>query len=81
MYYEINVSKKDEKLGWDGQPSYRHLFATHERSCTNIWETKRVLAEISARFPAPEFKINIMYNPQRYEGWSSPEAFLSDKDA
>lgn len=42
----------------------RHLFATHERSCRSIEEVKRVLEEVTKRFPESEgFAISIM----RYE--------------
>jgi hypothetical protein len=49
MHYEINVSLNG-----------RHLFATHERSCRSIEEVKRVLEEITKRFPKEEgFAITI----------------------
>jgi hypothetical protein len=53
MHYEINVSLNG-----------RHLFATHERSCRSIEEVKRVLEEVTKRFPVGEgFAITI----HRYE--------------
>jgi hypothetical protein len=53
MHYEINVSHEG-----------RHLFATHERSMRSVEECKRVLEEVTKRFPESEgFAISVF----RYE--------------
>lgn len=56
MYYEINVSKLDEKTG-----RYHHFFATSERSCTNSWDFQKVLIAMKERFLEPEFHITATY--------------------
>ena len=56
MYYEINISKLDEKTG-----RYHHFFATSERSCTNPWDFKKVLSAMKERFLAPEYCITATY--------------------
>lgn len=52
MYYEINIAK-NSKTG------YYHLFATHKRSCTSIFDTKAVLSVILEKFPSPEYKVSV----------------------
>ena len=52
MYYEINVSKLNEKTG-----RYHHFFATSERSCRAPWEYEKVLIAIKERFKEPEYLI------------------------
>lgn len=56
MYYEINVSKLNKSTG-----RYHHFFATAERSCTNPWSFKKVLAAMKERFLEPEFRITATY--------------------
>ena len=56
MYYEINVSKLNEKTG-----RYHHFFATSERSCTNPWDFKKVLTAIREKFLEPEYHISATY--------------------
>lgn len=58
-YYEVNVAMKEPKLGWDGKPSYRHLFATHERSLTNEADAKFLFETFKQKFPAPEFNVTV----------------------
>lgn len=53
MYYEINISQRDE----DGR--YQHLFATHKRSLTSRERAKRAYGLLVSRFPEPEFKLSI----------------------
>lgn len=58
MYYEINVSKKERQPGWDGNPSYKHWFATDKRSCTDQLKLKKLLKDFVVKFPAPEYNIS-----------------------
>jgi len=52
MYYEINISEKNE-----------HLFATAERSITDINHLKQVYDKLVAAFPEPQYEITVL----RYE--------------
>lgn len=56
MYYEINVSKLNERTG-----RYHHFFATAERSCTNSWHFQKVLIAMKERFLEPEYRITATY--------------------
>lgn len=56
MYYEINVSKLNERTG-----RYHHFFATAERSCTNSWDFQKVLIAMKERFLEPEYRITATY--------------------
>lgn len=42
-YYEINVALNGH-----------HLFATAERSCTNVWAFKKVIEILKQKFPVEE---------------------------
>ena len=65
MYYEINVAKRDEKTN-DG--SYRHLFATHQRSITTSEKLLEVMKEFTTKFPAPEYDVSVMVNKEVFYG-------------
>jgi len=51
MYWEINVSKRMSS------GKYKHLFATHERSCLNYSDFQHVFLEIKTKFPEPEYRV------------------------
>jgi hypothetical protein len=56
-HYEINVSKGEPTVG--GALRYIHLFATAERSCVGQYQLEKVYAEIKARFPSPEYRVDV----------------------
>jgi len=55
MAYEINVSKKDSK------GTYRHFFATAERSITTSSKLTTVYEELSDAFPSPEYHMSVTH--------------------
>ncbi len=58
MYIEFNISLNG-----------KHLFSTHERSCTNSNEADVVNKVLQERFPESEgYKITAYLNPQRGYG-------------
>jgi hypothetical protein len=63
MAYEINVSKLDN----DGK-TYRHFFATHERSLSCKAQLQEVYNVLKNAFPEPMYNISISYNPQMHYG-------------
>lgn len=67
-HYEINVAaaQRDEHgrviMDWTGlKPRMEHLFATSERSCVTHSRMAHVLAEIRAKFPAPDYEVSVSY--------------------
>lgn len=56
MYYEINISKRNDK------GDYIHFFATAERSITSMHHLKIVYTELAKAFPEPEYNITASYN-------------------
>jgi len=65
MYYEINVSKLNEKT-----LEYKHYFATAKRSLTSYDEAVIVLNHFVQLFPEPEYKISVSYNPETFTGYN-----------
>lgn len=63
MKIEINIARL-EKSSFDGSSSYRHFFATTERSITDVNDLKKVLPEIRAKFPEPEYSLSISVDPE-----------------
>lgn len=59
MHYEINVSKLDDGNFNHGHKTYRHFFATAERSITTKVSLKLVLTELMKVFKMPEYKISV----------------------
>ena|SRR5689334_6498377 len=57
-HYEVNVAVQDTS-GYAGRPSYRHLFATHERSVPNSDKAAELLALFKAKFPAPRYHVSL----------------------
>ena len=57
MYKEINVSKREFV---NNEPSYHHLFATHQRSLTTDEKLKRCLEIIVKKFPYPDYQIVVI---------------------
>jgi hypothetical protein len=82
MYYEINVAKMEDpsKLAQGVKPGYKHLFATHPRSLSNINEVKVLISLFVEKFPSPEYNISVSYNPE-VERNMSIEAFLEDPNS
>lgn len=60
-HYTINVSKRREKPGWNGEPAYSHFFATAENSCVTAKEALEVYAALKLVFPAPEYQIAVTH--------------------
>ena len=58
MAYEINIAKKDET------GMYHHYFATAKRSISSLLRLKKMVADFTERFPAPEFNISVSYSPE-----------------
>jgi hypothetical protein len=56
MYYEINVSKRNE---FRADKDYSHFFATAPRSITTMDELKKVIDVFVEAFPSPEYNITI----------------------
>lgn len=52
-HYEANVSRKT------AGGKYLHFFGTHERSMVSRREAVEVAKELRARFPEPEFKVEV----------------------
>ena len=73
MYYEINVSKKNDK------GEYHHYFATHKRSITTQNRLKTVLADFMEKFTKPEFNISVSYVSEVGRSMSA-EMFLENPD-
>lgn len=57
-HYVINVSKLNPEARWG---RYNHLFATAEHSCVTREAMQRAYEEIRARFPEPEFHVEVTY--------------------
>lgn len=74
MSYEINVSKKREN-----SKEYSHYFATAPRSLKSKEETKDMLLVFLEKFPEPEYKISVSYNPETGFYYPTPESFLNEK--
>lgn len=53
MYYEINISKKNNK------GDYVHFFATAERSITSEEHLVNVYDKLNECFPSPEYKLTV----------------------
>jgi hypothetical protein len=62
MSYEINVSKLEQSYHSRGK-SYRHFFATAERSIDSKERLKEIYNELKNAFPEPEYNITISYIP------------------
>lgn len=63
-HYEINVSKRVVDGDPVGPPPfprqrYVHLFATAERSCVSEQAMQDVYREIAARFPWPQYHVEV----------------------
>ncbi len=65
MYYEINVAKREFV---NNEPSYHHLFATHQRSLQTHNELKRCLEIIVKKFPYPDYQIDVKRNDEIFYG-------------
>lgn len=63
MNIEINVAKKTAEKDYKGNPTYKHFFATAERSITNSDELKKVLPIMREKFPFPEYRITVNVDP------------------
>lgn len=56
MYYRINVSKLNKKIG---SPFYEHYFATSEDSVTDKAKAIELLKDFKKMFPIPMYKISM----------------------
>ena len=77
MYYEINVAKKNEKLGWDGKPAYSHFFATSDHSCVSKEQATEVYYVLKARFSEPDYKISVSL--RQHTGHDQTAEFESER--
>jgi hypothetical protein len=55
-HYEINVARR---VG--NGTAYSHLFATAPRSCMTKESAQRVLRELQAKFPQPEYDVMLAH--------------------
>jgi hypothetical protein len=73
MFFEINVSKKDK----DG--TYRHYFATADRSLGNSTKAVMLLKHFQKLFPCPAYDVTVSKHPEQFTGYS-PDEFLTEYD-
>jgi hypothetical protein len=61
MYYEINISKLNNKN------EYIHYFATATRSITSKDKLTEMVKEFTVLFPSPKYNISALYYPESGE--------------
>lgn len=77
MYYEINVSKRDNPNTHLGKLGYSHYFATAPRSLTDRESAINMVKVFQEKFPEPEYQISVSYDPEEGIYYPTPEDFLN----
>jgi hypothetical protein len=59
MQYHFEVNVAERTTYQDGRVAYKHLFATAERSITDVAKAQHIADMLRRAFPAPQYEVTV----------------------